>query len=437
MTDNTARERFLQSLVKRFPADAAEYLDAERAQDTAALFASDPELGKAALTRMNPECAASVLAELGANAREIVVGLDLGRVGHLLSRLAESRRQPLLDSLPPEVRDELLEIISYPIGTAGALMDARVAAFPATITVGVALEQVSRMRDRRVSDVVLTGPDGGFIGALPLLELVGSEPHQHLSDLSPPSPVQVQPMTPVEEVVELLNRYRLSSLPVVNLQNEVVGILRHTSLVNAAQENAAIDAARMVGVSKEERALASPWIGVKSRLPWLNINLLTAFLAASVVGLFEGTIAKFTALAVLLPVVAGQSGNTGAQALAVTMRGLALRELRPSHLKRLLAKELAVGFINGCAIAVVTGVGVYAWSRNFGLTLVMFISMIGSMIAASLSGATIPVVLVKLRRDPATASSIILTTITDIVGFFAFLGLATLLANLISSGNLP
>jgi magnesium transporter len=239
-------------------------------------------------------------------------------------------------------------------------------------------------------------------------------------------------MTPRDEVVELLNEHRLSSLPVVDLQNQVVGIIRQSGLVEAAQQDAVSDLQQMVGGSAEERALSPPSVGIRSRLPWLNINLVTAFLAASVVGLFEGTIARFTAVAVLLPVVAGQSGNTGAQALAVTMRGLALREIRVSQASRVLVKELIVGLVNGIAIAVVTSIGVYLWSQNVGLALVMFLAMIISMIAASAAGAMIPVVLVKLNRDPATASSIILTTVTDVVGFFAFLGLATLLANMLA-----
>jgi magnesium transporter len=156
-------------------------------------------------------------------------------------------------------------------------------------------------------------------------------------------------------------------------------------------------------------------------------------MAASVVGLFEDTIARFTAVAVLLPVVAGQSGNTGAQALAVTMRGLALREFRVSEAFRVLVKELIIGLVNGLAIAIVTSIGVYAWSRNFGLSLVMFLAMIVSMMAASAAGAIIPVALVKLNRDPATASSIILTTVTDIVGFFTFLGLATWFASMLAA----
>jgi magnesium transporter len=172
-------------------------------------------------------------------------------------------------------------------------------------------------------------------------------------------------------------------------------------------------------------------VAVKKRLPWLNINLLTAFLAAAVVGLFESTIAQFTALAVLLPVVAGQSGNTGAQALAVTMRGLALREVRVRHWLRVALKEAVAGALNGIAIALVTGLGVLVWSRSFGLTLVIFLAMILSMVIAGVAGAAIPMLLSALRQDPAQSGSIVLTTVTDVMGFFSFLGLATMMSGML------
>jgi magnesium transporter len=261
--------------------------------------------------------------------------------------------------------------------------------------------------------------------------LVGADPEQHLDELAKAGHIFVQPMTPREDVVELLNQHRLPSLPVVDLHDRLVGVIRHAGLVDALQQDAAADLQQMVGGSKEERALSRPWVGVKGRLPWLHINLVTAFLAASVVGLFQSTIAQFTALAVLLPVVAGQSGNAGAQALAVTMRGLALREIGVSHGPRVLLKEVSVGFINGSVIAAVTGLGVFVWSRSLALSAVMLLSMLFSMVAASAAGAAIPIVLVKVGRDPATASSIILTTVTDVVGFFSFLGLAKLLVQLL------
>jgi magnesium transporter len=163
-------------------------------------------------------------------------------------------------------------------------------------------------------------------------------------------------------------------------------------------------------------------------LPWLQINLLTAFLAAAVVGLFESTIAKFTALAVLLPVVAGQSGNAGAQALAVTMRGLTLREVSIRQWLAITAKEAGVGLLNGIAIAVTCGIGVWLWSRSLGLVVVIMLSMVIAMVVAGLAGAVVPMALTRLGQDPAQSSSIVLTTVTDVAGFFSFLGIATALS---------
>jgi len=182
----------------------------------------------------------------------------------------------------------------------------------------------------------------------------------------------------------------------------------------------------MVGANKDERALSPVWFSVRKRLPWLQLNLVTAFIAASVVGLFESTIAKFTALAVLLPIVAGQSGNTGAQSLAVVIRGLALRDIRPSEWLRVSGKEVYVAFLNGLAVAMTACLAVALWSKSLGLTIVIGVSMVISMVIAGLSGAIIPITLKAMKQDPAQSSSIVLTTVTDVVGFFSFLGLAAL-----------
>jgi magnesium transporter len=187
----------------------------------------------------------------------------------------------------------------------------------------------------------------------------------------------------------------------------------------------------MVGASRQERALSPVSFAVKKRLPWLEINLATAFLAAAVVGLFEGTIARFTALAVLLPVVAGQSGNTGAQALAVTMRGLAMREIRVRQWPRVVRKEASVALLNGIAVSLTTAAGVFLWSRSSGLAMVIGISMIISMVCAGIAGVLVPTALTGLGQDPAQSSSIVLTTVTDVVGFASFLGIATILAGML------
>jgi magnesium transporter len=180
----------------------------------------------------------------------------------------------------------------------------------------------------------------------------------------------------------------------------------------------------MVGAGGDERALSPVSTVVKRRLPWLYVNLVTAFAAAAVVGVFEGVIQKVTALAVLLPIVSGQGGNTGAQALAVVMRGLALREILTGSAKRVIVKEAMAGLLNGIAVAVATSAAVWVWSRNVGITLVIGLAMIVNMVVAGLSGAAIPIVLRALNRDPAQSSSIFLTTVTDVVGFAAFLGFA-------------
>ena len=202
-------------------------------------------------------------------------------------------------------------------------------------------------------------------------------------------------------------------------------------MVHSVQEDAMADMQTMVGASKDERALSSPFFAIKKRLPWLQINLLTAFMAAAVVGLFEGMIAKFTALAVLLPVVAGQSGNEGAQALAVTMRGLALREILIRQWSRVTVKEVNVGLMNGIAVAIMCGIGVYFWAGSVGLVIVIAISMVLAMVAAGFAGAVVPIVLTRLGQDPVQSSSIVLTTVTDIADFFSFLGIATLLSSML------
>jgi len=291
------------------------------------------------------------------------------------------------------------------------------------------IRRLKSFRQRNVDDVFLVDEDGRLVGAVALQDALLADPEQPLSDLVAGAPACTRAVASREEVLETFEQHRVRSLPVVDFEGRLVGVLRQRELMRASREQATVDAVTMVGASEEERALSSPLFAIRKRQPWLQINLLTAFLAASVVGIFEDTIARVTALAVLLPVVAGQSGNTGAQALAVTMRGLALREVRARQWLSVVSKEALAGAGNGVAIALTTAGAVYLWSRSTGLALVILLSMMISMTLAGLSGAAIPMVLTALRQDPAQSSSIILTTVTDIVGFFSFLGIATLLAS--------
>jgi len=324
----------------------------------------------------------------------------------------------------------LREMMAYPADSAGYLMDPRVTAFRAEDSVGAALARVREQRGRRIVDLCLVDGARRLTAVLPLQDVAVADPEERLGSLVRGPSVSVQAMAPRDEVVELLEGQKLASLPVVDFEGRLLGIIRYDALVSAAQHDASEAIQAMVGAGREERALSKTTFAIRKRLPWLQINLATAFLAASVVGLFEDTIARFTALAIFLPVVAGQSGNTGSQALAVTMRGLALREIRARNWLRVATKEILAGLVNGLAVGLTTGVVVYLWSGSIGMPLVLGIAMVFSMAMAGLAGALIPVLLTALRQDPAQSASIILTTVTDVVGFMSFLGLATLLSSM-------
>jgi len=360
-------------------------------------------------------------------AKALLEKLDSGHAAALLSRLKNDEQKRYLKLLKRSVAKELKMLLRYPPDTAGSMMDVRVMAFRSSATVQEVLDQLRTSKQRRSHQLKLIDENNRLTGIVDVTDLINAESDQTVGSLATPVRAAMQAMDPREDVVAKLEEYKLEEVPVVNLEGEFIGVIRHSALLDALKESTVDSIGAMVGVSKDERALSSSWFTVMKRQPWLQINLLTAFLAAAVVGLFEGTIAKVTALAVLLPVVAGQSGNSGSQALAVTMRGLFLREISLRHWAPVLRKEVMAGLMNGVGIAFTCGIGVFIWSQKIGLVLVITSSMIIAMVAAGVAGALVPILLVRFGQDPAVASSIILTTVTDIAGFFSFLGIATLL----------
>jgi len=345
----------------------------------------------------------------------------------ILGHLAKEERYRRLARLDVAIRKELETLMSYPPNTAGRLMDTGVLTFRREMTAGGALNRLREQGMKTARSLFLVDDAQRLTGKVALQDIALAIPGTTLGALEKPVTASVRPIDSIEVVTQAFESQQILDLPVVDLDGVFLGAVTHDDLAQTIQEDATVDIQTMVGASKEERALSSPQFTVRKRMPWLQINLLTAFLAASVVGLFENTIAQVTALAVLLPVVAGQSGNAGAQALAVTMRGLALREITGRQWARVMRKEVIAGFLNGVAIAITCGAGVYFWSRSPGLVLVIAVSMILAMVVAGFAGALIPMVLTRLGQDPATSSSIILTTVTDVAGFFSFLGIATLL----------
>jgi magnesium transporter len=425
--------RLARVALVRYPDVAAAVAERMPDHHTAGfLQEEDAEAAIALVRRLTPDRAARITALFDPErGRRVVEALNPNRAASLLARLDPDERERVLGWLEPKLADELRELVEYPPDSAGGLMDPRVTSFRPDATVGDVLRRLRRFRDRRIGEIFLVDAEGFLSGSVALQDVALASQETHLDAIASRNPPRVEVTARREEVIEQFERQRVANLPVVDFHGHLVGVLRQRELIQAAQEEATATAVTMVGASEQERALSPPLFAVRKRLPWLQVNLLTAFLASAVVGLFEETIARVTALAVLLPVVAGQSGNTGAQALAVTMRGLALREVRTRQWWPVLAKEVIAGAANGVAVALVTSLAVWLWSRSVGLALVIGVSMVLSMTLAGLSGAAIPLLLTALRQDPAQSSSIILTTVTDVVGFASFLGIATLLATLL------
>lgn len=423
-----------QVLFDRYPAEAVRELEQLKTDEMREILGSQPVSNTLKIwERISPQLAAKVLEELPLDyAAELMKLIDPNHGASILLAITdEETRGRIIDATDHTAANDLKRALSYEPDSAGALMEARVMYFRPHMKINEVLN-VLRARPRRAYRKLYTvDDDNHLLGMIDIEDLALSDHNATLAQIESVPPVVISATTGREELVSIFEKYKASDLPVIDFENRFIGVLRYHTLLEATLQESSADLQTMVGVSKDERALSPARFAIKKRLPWLQINLLTAFMAAAVVGVFESTIAQFTALAVLLPVVAGQSGNTGAQALAVTMRGLALKEIYPRMWVRVLFKESSVGFWNGLAVALTTGAGVYIWSQSFGLTLVIFLSMILSMVIASMSGAVIPILLTITGQDPAQSSSIFLTTVTDIAGFFSFLGIATLFISML------
>ena len=427
----------LQSLTQAFllnyPLGAARKLEAMSPEEASAILQQQkvhvsarvldrlaPGMTLAILLNLPDSLAASMLENMGIN---IVIGL--------LSQLSVAKRDAWFGQMNKTTADEFRTLLDYPENSVGQLMNPATCAFNKSTTAGQALAQLRKQDVQSLPHLFLLNDDLTLHSRVDLQRLILADASAQLAELATPVQVFGQALDPREEVLEKLGLHEIDVLPVVDVDFHLVGVLESQVLLEAVRQNLVTDMQTMVGVSKDERALSSSLFAVRKRLPWLLINLLTAFLASAVVGMFESTIAQFTALAVLLPVAAGQAGNTGAQALAVTMRGLTLREITMRHWYRVMLKELAAGFVNGLGVAVCCALGVFLWSQNPGLALIIGLAMIVSMTIAGTAGALVPILLKRFSLDPAQASSIVLTTVTDIAGFMSFLGIATLLARLL------
>lgn len=434
-TPNDLKKELVTRFIHKHPEDAAMIItDSPVSEILDYLHEFEPEESKVFFLNLNSDVVVQVLEEMPDDFfSDWFPRFDPYTAALMLSGLKEESIEKKLDVLPKKYGKEIQDIMNYPRESAGFLMDTRFTPFRPENTVSEVLQRLRNLGDRRIANVYVVDHDRKLMGKVPIQFIAVSSPEETLGKLLEPS-ASIYVMAPREDVVNILQESKVFSIPVVDLDNILLGLIRYDALVQAAQQDASEDLITMFGAGREEKALSKVSFAIRKRLPWLEINLATAFLAASVVGLFEETIAQITVLAVFLPVVAGQSGNTGSQALAVTMRGLALREFRVDQWFKVARKEAAVGLVNGVAVALTTATIVYFWAGSIGLAMVIAVSMVFSMVVAGFSGAVIPIVLQSVGQDPAQSSSIVLTTVTDIVGFFSFLGLATLLGSMLGVG---
>jgi magnesium transporter len=365
-------------------------------------------------------------------------------VADVLQSLNPAFAQDILDVLPPERRGAVLAAASakqraqwlrndkYAEDTIGRLMEPPTAVFRADQTIAQTIEVVRELsRTTIVTYVFVVDEVGRLIGVVTMRDLLLSERDQPLEGVMLREPFFLTPAMDLPEAMRQVVRRHFPVYPVCEGDGTLLGQVRGQAMFEEQAYEISAQAGRMVGVDKEER-LTTPWVrSLRFRHPWLQLNLLTAFIAAAVVGVFQGTIDRIVILAAFLPVLAGQSGNTGCQALAVALRGMTLGELQPGRERALVFKEALLGLFNGALVGVTAAIGMYIAARMQShpaallLAVIVFCSMIGSCIVSGIAGALIPLTLRKLGADPATASSIFLTTATDVCSMGLFLGLAT------------
>jgi magnesium transporter len=382
-----------------------------------------------------PNEAASLLAEHpAAETAAVLMALNPGFAQDILSELAAGFRHEVFSAAPPEITRQWERNQAYPQGTIGRMMDPAYAVFRPETTVSEAIEQLRALvRTRFITYGYVTDTGGKLVGIVTMRDLLFADSATRLDAIMLRDAFCLHPDVPLASAMKLVLDRHYPVYPVCDDTGTLVGLVRGQAMFEEQNLEITAQVGSMVGVEKEER-LVTPWQqSLRFRHPWLQLNLLTAFIAGAVVGIFQDTIDRLVILALFLPVLAGQSGNTGCQALAVTLRGLTLGELKPGKERMLVVKEALLGLMNGALVGLVAAIGMYVVAsyqhapNALALAFVVWLAMIGSCVASGISGAMVPLTLKRFGADPATASSIFLTTATDVVSMGLLLGLATLL----------
>ena len=445
----------LRDFARRRPAEAAEYIEQHPAEwnelvesnphtaadvleaideESAAELLVELELDDAGdvLDEMTPESAADVLEELNpATAADLIEEMTADQAADLIGALEEEEREAVLASLEPGPAAEIAALLQYAPDSAGGIMTTEVAALPSGLTAGEAIEALRRLHEDLGSNlayVYVTDYSQQLAGVVSFRDLVFARPGTGLEDVMVPAPHSVTTDTDREEVAQLIERYNLLALPVVNDEGRLVGMVKISEALRAVQAEATEDIAQMVGAGAEESVYTPVFRSVRRRLPWLLVNLVMGVLIAYSIQPFEEIIQENGVLAVLMPMVALLGGNSGAQSLAVIIRAMAVGDLPRGRAWRAVRREFYVGLTNAASLAVLAGAA--AWIVSGGDVKVGVVMGVGvglNLIVAGLAGAGIPVVMRRMGLDPALASNIFLTLVTDLVGFGGFLLTARLL----------
>ena len=435
LADNREHAQYLTELQGRLddlhPADIAYILEALPLNERRLVW-----------NRVGAEHNGEILLEVSDSVRESLIqsmdkaellaaaeSLDTDEIADIAPDLPRDVITELLTTLDAQKRALLQSALAYPEDTVGALMDFEMVTIRADVTLEVALRYLRRLGELpdQLDKLFVVDHDDALIGVLPLKRLLTTDPEASVAAIMVEDFVKFHPEDEADEASQAFERYDLVTAPVVDAQGRLIGRVTVDAVVDFIRESADSDMLSMAGLQEEEDLFSTVWHAARNRWMWLAVNLCTAFIASRVIGTFEGSIEKLAALAALMPIIAGIGGNTGNQTITLIIRGLALGHVTTANARRLVLKEISVALLNGLVWGSV--VGVFAWLLYDYPALggVMALAMLLNLLVAALAGIFIPMVLERMNRDPAIGSSVLLTFITDSMGFFIFLGLATIL----------
>jgi magnesium transporter len=428
--DRGDTERLRELLGALHPADVADLMGFLSADDREELVPHlDPEILGEVLTELDDEIREEILEHVPSQVLAKALGeMESDDAADVVDDLEADKRAQVLAAMPETERAAIETTLAYEDETAGRLMQREVVAAPQFWTVGHTIDYLRREGEELPElffDVYVVDPAYKPVGACPVSHLLRAQRDTPLAQIME-QVTEIPVYMDQEEVAYIFDKYRLISAPVVEPGGRLVGQITVDDIVGVIQEETEEDILALAGVSDAGRDAGFLGI-VRSRLPWLIINLVTEAIAVTVIAPFQPMIAKIVVLVMLLPIVSSLGGNAGTQALTVAVRAIATKELNAANAMRIIARELVVGLLNGAAIGLMLGAGMFLWQRDFKLSLVVFLAIIANLFVAALGGILAPIVLERLGRDPAVSSSVVVTFMTDFFGFLALLGIAALI----------